>query len=118
MLSIGYNPYYKNPTRSIEIHLLHSFREDFYGATLSLVILGYIRPEYDYVSKEALVEDIREDVRVAQRSLDREGYRKWQDDRWLYGEGEGKSENGEAVLPGKQGGAGQKDEVAMCMMEN
>lgn len=98
VLSIGYNPYYKNTARSIEIHLLHSFAADFYGATLSLVILGYIRPEYDYVSKEALVEDIREDIRVAQRSLAREAYRKGEADPWLLGEGEGdKGEIGEVV---------------------
>jgi riboflavin kinase len=90
VLSIGYNPYYANTTRSIEIHILHNFEADFYGAELSLVILGYVRPEYDYVSKEALVEDIREDIRVAQRSLEREGYAVWKGDGWLVGEGEKK----------------------------
>jgi riboflavin kinase len=71
VLSIGYNPYYKNTQRSIEIHILQNFDEDFYGATLSLLVLGFVRPEYDYVSKDALVEDIREDIRVAKRSLER-----------------------------------------------
>lgn len=97
VLSIGYNPYYKNTQRSIEIHILHSFAQDFYGATLSLIILGHIRPEYDYVSKEALVEDIREDIRVAQRSLARPAYEKWQHDDWLYGQG-AKKQTGE-VMP-------------------
>ncbi|KAF2117267.1 riboflavin kinase [Lophiotrema nucula] len=107
VLSIGYNPYYKNTQRSIEIHILHTFREDFYGATLSLVILGFIRPEYDYVSKEALVEDIREDIRVSQRSLDREAYREFEKDGWLLGEVQG---------IGKQG-VGQVDAVGMSQME-
>ncbi|KAF2641109.1 riboflavin kinase [Massarina eburnea CBS 473.64] len=88
VLSIGYNPVYKNEKRSIEIHLLHSFEKDFYGATLSLIILGWIRPEYDYVSKDALVEDIREDIRVTQRSLAREGYAVFEGDKWLFGEGD------------------------------
>jgi riboflavin kinase len=87
VLSIGYNPYYKNTQRSIEIHILANFPSDFYGATLSLIILGFIRPEYDYVSKDALVEDIREDIRVAQRSLEREAYGEWKGDAWLRGEG-------------------------------
>ncbi|OAK96745.1 riboflavin kinase [Phaeosphaeriaceae sp. SRC1lsM3a] len=87
VLSIGYNPYYKNTHRSIEIHILANFPADFYGATLSLLILGFIRPEYDYVSKDALVEDIREDIRIAQRSLEREAYRAWKGDAWLKGEG-------------------------------
>jgi riboflavin kinase len=85
VLSIGFNPFYNNTQRSIEIHILSNFSEDFYGATLRLIILGFIRPEYDYVSKEALVEDIREDIRVAQRSLDREGYLAWKGDGWLRG---------------------------------
>ncbi|KAF2193999.1 riboflavin kinase [Zopfia rhizophila CBS 207.26] len=114
VLSIGYNPYYKNTHRSIEIHLLHTFPQDFYGATLSLIILGFIRPEYDYVSKEALVEDIREDIRVAQRSLDREGYQRWKGDEWLFGEG---GEGNGVGVDGKKGGVGQRDGVAKCEME-
>ena len=47
---------------------------DFYGTRLHLLILGYIRPEYDYVSLEALVEDISFDCRVARRSLARDAY--------------------------------------------
>ncbi|KAF1972630.1 riboflavin kinase [Bimuria novae-zelandiae CBS 107.79] len=104
VLSIGYNPYYKNTQRSIEIHILHSFEQDFYGATLSLVILGHIRPEYDYVSKEALVEDIREDIRVAQRSLARRAYEAWRGDEWLKG---GRERDGKAG----QGGVLTKSEV-------
>lgn len=52
------------------------------------MILGYIRPEYDYVSLDALVEDIREDIRVAQRSLARDAYKEFRGDAWLRGEGE------------------------------
>ncbi|KAF2849556.1 riboflavin kinase [Plenodomus tracheiphilus IPT5] len=115
VLSIGYNPYYKNTQRSIEIHILHSFDADFYGATLSLVILGFIRPEYDYVSKEALVEDIREDIRVAQRSLGREAYGVWKGDGWLVGEGQGEQGVGRNVRSGE---VGQKNEVAMSQMGN
>lgn len=47
---------------------------DFYGTQLKLLILGYIRPEYDYVSLEALIEDIRVDCEVARRSLQRKAY--------------------------------------------
>ncbi|KAL2819911.1 riboflavin kinase-domain-containing protein [Aspergillus cavernicola] len=101
VLSIGYNPFYKNKTRSIEIHILPSLTSpsptatasqqqetkvkfhklpDFYGTKLNLLMLGYIRPEYDYVSVEALVEDIRVDCEVARRSLLREAYRVYLDD--------------------------------------
>ena len=74
------------------------------------MILGFIRPEYDYVSKDALVEDIREDIRVAQRSLEREGYVSWKGDSWLRGDGERERDR-------RMRGVGQKDEVGMCMME-
>ena len=47
---------------------------DFYTTPLNLLILGYIRPEYDYVSLEALVEDIRVDCEVARESLRRRAY--------------------------------------------
>lgn len=47
---------------------------DFYSTKLNVLILGYIRPEYDYVSVEALVEDIRVDCEVARRSLLRDAY--------------------------------------------
>ncbi|PSN75648.1 riboflavin kinase [Corynespora cassiicola Philippines] len=116
VLSIGYNPYYKNTQRSIEIHILHTFGEDFYGATLSLVILGFIRPEYDYVSKDALVEDIREDIRVAQRSLDREGYKVYEGDEWLVGDKEQQSEASTA-REAQRPNVGQKDGVGISQME-
>lgn len=79
VLSIGYNPFYKNSVRSVEIHILHAFGHDFYGAALNLLILGFIRPEYDYDGLEALVKDIRTDCEVAKRSLERDGYARWKD---------------------------------------
>lgn len=48
---------------------------DFYTTRLNLLILGYIRPEFDYVSLEALVEDIRIDCEVARESLLRDAYK-------------------------------------------
>ena len=83
VMSLGYNPFYKNTVRSVEVHILHDFAHDFYGARLSLAILGFIRPEYDYVSKESLIEDIRTDIQVAARSLARPGYVRYRQDREL-----------------------------------
>lgn len=50
---------------------------------MNLLICGFIRPEYDYVSKESLIEDIRTDIEVARRSLERDGYRELREERWL-----------------------------------
>jgi riboflavin kinase len=84
VLSIGYNPFYANKTRSIEIHVLHHFaRFNFYHSPLNLLMVGFIRPEYDYESLEALVDDIKTDCNVARKSLERKAYRKYEDDAWL-----------------------------------
>ena len=83
VLSIGYNPFYKNTVRSVEIHILEDFQSDFYGANLNLIVLGYIRPEYDYVSLESLVDDIRTDCEVARKSLDRAAYQSFEKDEEL-----------------------------------
>ena len=31
-----------------EVHILHDYPHDFYGKELRVVILGFIRPEYNY----------------------------------------------------------------------
>ncbi|KZZ97155.1 riboflavin kinase [Ascosphaera apis ARSEF 7405] len=91
VLSIGYNPFYKNTLKSIEVHIMRpidttssdstpsSFFQlpDFYSTPMNLLILGFIRPEYDYVSKEALIDDIKTDCAVAVRSLQRPAYQKY-----------------------------------------
>lgn len=72
VMSIGYNPFYKNTVRSAEVHILHRFASDFYGAHMRLLILGFVREEKDYASVKALVEDINTDCEVARKSLARE----------------------------------------------
>jgi riboflavin kinase len=69
------------------------------------------------VSKEALVEDIREDIRIAQRSLAREGYESWRGDAWLVGEGGDRVEQGNGVVGGRQGGVGQSGGVGISQMQ-
>lgn len=45
-------------------------------------MLGFIRPEYDYKSLEALVEDIKIDCEVAGRSLGRAKYQDFRGGEW------------------------------------
>lgn len=92
VMSIGWNPFYKNSVRSVEVHIMHKFEQDFYGSHMNLVILGFIRPEYDYVSLESLVEDIHTDINVARDSLAREAYASFKEERGLVEFG-GKSDN-------------------------
>ncbi|MCJ1312701.1 riboflavin kinase [Agyrium rufum] len=83
VMSIGWNPFYKNTVRSVEVHIMHKFPKDFYGAHMNLLILGFIRPEYDYVSKESLIEDINFDIDVTRRSLARDSYERLKTDPYL-----------------------------------
>ncbi|KAI1159647.1 hypothetical protein F5B18DRAFT_635955 [Nemania serpens] len=71
VMSIGYNPFYKNSVRSAEVHVLRSFGADFYDAPMRLLILGFVRDERDYSGLDALVDDIRIDCDVARQSLAR-----------------------------------------------
>ncbi|KAJ2006752.1 riboflavin kinase [Coemansia thaxteri] len=74
VMSLGWNPFFKNEKRSGEVHIIHSFDNDFYDQHLQVAILAYIRPERDYASLEALVDDIHFDIRVALESLQRPAY--------------------------------------------
>ncbi|KAK0524929.1 riboflavin kinase [Tilletia horrida] len=80
VMSVGYNPFYGNTKKTAEVHIMHPFSHDFYGNYMKVVILGYIRPELNYVSKEALIEDIETDKRVGLASLARPAYSAFKDD--------------------------------------
>jgi riboflavin kinase len=74
VMSIGWNPFYKNTVRTAEVHILHEYEHDFYDHELRIIVLGYIRPELDYTTVEALVNDIRIDIQVARNGLERPVY--------------------------------------------
>ncbi|TFK56102.1 riboflavin kinase [Heliocybe sulcata] len=80
VMSLGWNPFYKNERLTAEVHIMHDFVSDFYGYHLKALVLGYIRPELDYISREALIDDIETDKRVALNSLARPAYEKYQED--------------------------------------
>lgn len=93
VMSIGWNPFYKNEVRSVEVHIMHKFEHDFYGSHMNLIILGYIRPEYDYTTVDSLIEDIRTDIQVTKDSLARPAYAEFKQDPSLLAFA-GKSETG------------------------
>lgn len=47
------------------------------------IVLGYIRPELNYTSTEALIEDIEVDRRVALNCLERPAYQKFMKDSFF-----------------------------------
>jgi riboflavin kinase len=53
VVSVGWNPYYKNERKTIEAHLLARM-DDFYGEKLDVLLLGYLRDEMNFESLGAL----------------------------------------------------------------
>ncbi|KAL8279154.1 hypothetical protein RQP46_008410 [Phenoliferia psychrophenolica] len=80
VMSIGWNPFYENTHRTAEVHILHDYPHDFYGKELRVVMLGFIRPEYNYNGLDALIKDINTDKEVSLRSVEREAYAKFKAD--------------------------------------
>ena len=62
VMSVGWNPFYNNEKRAMETHIIHKFEGDLYGRTLSVIIVGYLRPEANYESLESLVKAIEGDI--------------------------------------------------------
>ncbi|CAK9858027.1 unnamed protein product [Sphagnum jensenii] len=83
VMNIGWSPYFNNAEKTVEPWLLHDFAENFYGVELRLVVVGYIRPEANFVSLEALVERIHEDGQIAKAALDMTPYSQYAEDPYL-----------------------------------
>ena len=81
--NIGRNPSFSNEGVSVEVHLLHSFDEDFYDENLKVLIIGSIRTESKFSSVEELKMAIHEDCRSAERLLDEEQYSIYRNDPFL-----------------------------------
>ncbi|KAF9222034.1 riboflavin kinase [Gyrodon lividus] len=87
VMSLGWNPFYKNERMTAEIHIMHEFNSDFYGCDMKALVLGYIRPELNYISREALIDDIETDKKVSLSSLARPGYHKYTSDSFFSSRG-------------------------------
>ncbi|NXW49722.1 RIFK kinase, partial [Nyctiprogne leucopyga] len=84
VLSIGWNPLYENIKKSVETHIIHTFKDDFYREILSIVILGYIRPEKNFSSLGALISAIQIDIEEAKRQLDLPEHLKLEEDNFFH----------------------------------
>lgn len=47
VISVGWNPFYKNTKKTVEAHLLTKL-DDFYGDKLTVEMLGYLRQEANF----------------------------------------------------------------------
>eukprot|EP01071_Lankesteria_metandrocarpae_P004777 Lankesteria_metandrocarpae@DN3688_c0_g1_i1.p1 len=69
VMSVGYNPYYKNSKLTIEPHLFGYEGPDFKGSILRLEIVGFGRVEADFGNFGQLVRAIQNDCEVARETL-------------------------------------------------
>lgn len=69
VMSVGWNPFYNNTTKSMETHIIHEFEDDFYDAVLRVSIVGRLRGEKNYESLQDLIDDINRDIANAQARL-------------------------------------------------
>lgn len=67
----------------METHVIHTFKEDFYGEILSVVMVGYIRPERTYDSLEALIAAINSDIEEAKLKLELPEHLKLKEDNFF-----------------------------------
>lgn len=47
VVSVGWNPFYKNEKKTVEAHLIYNL-EDFYGEKITVELLGYLRQEANF----------------------------------------------------------------------
>jgi len=81
VMSIGWNPFYENKKRAMETHIVHKFDEaDLYGRQLKVIILGFIRPEQNFDSLEALIDAIRKDIEEGKKRGSEESWAKYRAD--------------------------------------
>ncbi|XP_056641127.1 riboflavin kinase-like [Diorhabda carinulata] len=69
VMSLGWNPFYNNETKTMEIHILHEFESDFYDKELRVAVLGYMRQEKKFGSVNELIDAIKDDILQAKNEL-------------------------------------------------
>ena len=83
-ISIGYNPTYKNEQKTVEPHLIadpadarrnaslcgETLLRDFYGETIRLSVVGFLRNELPFEGLEKLVAAIKKDIVDSERLCD------------------------------------------------
>lgn len=83
VMSVGWNPYYKNEKKSMETHIMHDFGCDFYEKILKVCMLGYLRPEKNFNSLDELISAIRKDINDAEQYLEDPKLKKFEKDSYF-----------------------------------
>ncbi|VDD95106.1 unnamed protein product [Enterobius vermicularis] len=69
LMSVGKNIHFNMEERTMEVHLLHQYSEQFYGEEVKGVVLGYLRPMLSFPNLKELIDAIRNDVDTAKNLL-------------------------------------------------
>lgn len=69
----------------MEVHVLHPYASDFYGARLRVVALGYLRPEVRFGGLQELLARINADIGLARGALDLPRWQAYSADPFLLG---------------------------------
>eukprot|EP01122_Echinamoeba_exundans_P002062 TRINITY_DN12029_c0_g1_i1.p1 TRINITY_DN12029_c0_g1~~TRINITY_DN12029_c0_g1_i1.p1 ORF type:complete len:160 (+),score=33.33 TRINITY_DN12029_c0_g1_i1:89-568(+) len=72
VMSIGNNPQYGNKEKSAEVHILKKYTEDFYGAKLAVVVVGFVRDMLKFTSLQQLIDAMNMDVSYSKEQLETE----------------------------------------------
>ncbi|KHJ43654.1 riboflavin biosynthesis protein RibF domain protein [Trichuris suis] len=83
VMSVGCNVQFQSERKTIEVHLLHLFDEDFYGAKLRVVALDYLRPMTTFKSLEELIEAIQRDIENAKSALASPTFQRFRGDEFF-----------------------------------
>ena len=54
----------------METHIMHTFKENFYGEILNVAIVGYLTPEKNFDSLDSLISAIQGDTEEAKKRLE------------------------------------------------
>ena len=80
VMNIGKRPTFvkdNSPDVSVEVHIMHSFPEDFYGKRIKVLVLGYLRPEMKFENISVLLNRIQTDIGLSKSQLDGDVWSKY-----------------------------------------
>lgn len=83
VMNIGKRPTFvkdNSPDISIEVHVMHSFQQDFYGQRMKVLVVGYLRPEMKFDTIQELLNRIQTDIGVSRTQLDGEFWSRYAKD--------------------------------------
>ena len=69
VMSVGFNPHFKDKALTVEVHFLHRFSADFYDTVVRIVSCYAIREQGAFTTLEALIDIIKRDCHDAATRL-------------------------------------------------